>query len=395
MRTSTTTKLARALFLVLLAFVVAACTSPKSDERVENEEVEHDKTPDRVTLGTEALEALQLTYATAEERELIPSLEIPAELVAVPDRHAKIGPLVAGRIVSVFVNIGDNVEIGAPLAAIDSPEVGRARAEYIAARARVDVATQTYDRERSLLKGRATSEREVQEAEAERKTAEANLQATRTLLATLGVNEGAPAQLSESARVVLTSPIAGVVVSRTALVGQSVEASETLIEVVDLDVIWLLGDVYERDMRLISAGQKVNAEVRAFPGEMFSGNVDHVAGTLDERTRSVKVRVVLQNAEHRLRPGMFATTRIQGTHEHEPRRMLAIPWSAVQVVDDHRAVFVRKSDGEFELRSVHTGERAGDDVEILNGLSAGDEVVATGSFLLKGQLLRSTLGEDE
>ena len=111
--------------------------------------------------------------------------------------------------------------------------------------------------------------------------------------------------------------------------------------------------------------------------------------------RSVSVRVVLPNVDQRLRPGMFATARIRDTHAHEPRQLLAIPWAAVQEVDGHPAVFVRVEDGVFELRSVHTGERAGSDVEILNGIGAGETVVAEGSFLLKSQLLRSTLGEDE
>jgi RND family efflux transporter MFP subunit len=143
----------------------------------------------------------------------------------------------------------------------------------------------------------------------------------------------------------------------------------------------------------VSPGQPVQVEVRAFPNDVVTGTIAQVAGTLDEQTRTVAVRIVLPNPGHRLRPGMFATARIQGTHDHEERRLLAIPWTAVQDIDDHRAVFVRVDEGVFELRRIHTGERAGDDVEVLNGLDAGEQVVTEGSFLLKGQLLRSTLGE--
>jgi multidrug efflux pump subunit AcrA (membrane-fusion protein) len=120
-----------------------------------------------------------------------------------------------------------------------------------------------------------------------------------------------------------------------------------------------------------------------------------IPGTLDETTRSVKVHVRLANPDHQLRPGMFATARIEGVHDHPSQRMLAIPASAVQVIDDHGAVFVRVKEGVFELRRIHTGERVGELIEVINGLEPGDEVVATGSFLLKGQLLRATLGEDE
>ena len=148
-------------------------------------------------------------------------------------------------------------------------------------------------------------------------------------------------------------------------------------------------------MRFVDEGQPVQVEVRAFPGEVFAGTVDRIQGVLDENTRSVGVRVVLPNPSHRLRPGMFATARIQGTHAHEPRSLVAIPWAAVQEVDGHQVVFVRVEEGVFDLRAVHTAERAGGFVEILTGLEPGEEVVADGSFLLKGQLLRSTLAEEE
>ena len=189
--------------------------------------------------------------------------------------------------------------------------------------------------------------------------------------------------------------MSGTVVMRSVHVGQWARPSETLVEVVDLDELWLQASVYEREMRFVDVDQPVQVEVRAFPGEVFRGTVAQVAGTLDERTRSIGVRVVLPNPEHRLRPGMFATARIQGNPAHEPRRLLVIPRAALQEVLGHRSVFVKVGNGTFELRRVSTGEREGELVEILDGLSPGDEVVADGSFLLKGQLLRSTLAEEE
>ena len=349
---------------------------------------------DRVELSPEALDVLRLSYAVVDEQELSPSIEVPAEVVAVPDRRATVGPRVAGRVAEVRVNVGDQVRRGTVLAVIESEAVGRGWADLIAARARESVARRGLDRQRQLLTDRITSQRAVEEAEGVLLVAEADLQAAVTRLATFGVQaSGDPPE--NPARVTLTSPLAGTVVARWANVGQWSEPSETIVEVVDLRELWLEASVYERDMRLVRVGQAVQVEVRAFPDEVFTGTVSQVAGTLDALTRTVSVRVVLQNPEDQLRPGMFATARIQETHAHEARRLLAIPWAAVQEVDDHRAVFVRVGEGVFELRSIHTGERAGDLVEILNGLSSGDEVVTEGSFLLKGQLLKATLGDDE
>jgi cobalt-zinc-cadmium efflux system membrane fusion protein len=356
---------------------------------------ERETLSDRVQLAPEALAHLALEYFVAEELELQPSLKVSAELLPVPDRHAEVGTLVSGRIGKVHVNVGDSVELGTPLLDVDSPGVGRARAELIKARAELEVARAAQKRERRLLTERATSKREVEIAEGALKTTRARYSAAQALLATLGAGDEPQTTPENAARVVIKSPVSGTVVSRDAHVGRAVEPGGTLIEIVDLDELWLLADVYERDLRLVAEGQTVTVSVQAYPDAGFSGTVDHISGTIDRRTRAAKVRVVLPNTDRRLRPGMFATAHIEGTHGHAPQRTLAVPASAIQTIDDHRAVFVRVGDGLFELRRVHTGERAGELVEVLNGIAPGEQVVADGSFLLKGQLLRSTLAEEE
>ena len=376
--------------LALALFTLTGCQTEDPEHDSEEHGGETLELSDRVELTPEALLSLRLEYATAEERELSPSLAVPAELMPVPDRRASVGPRVAGRVLQVLVNVGDRVAAGAPLLVLESVEVGQARADLVAAAARRDVAKRAYERATKLLADRVTSERAVEEALGALQVAEADVEASRTRLKAFGAAAGEADD--EPSSVTLRSPLRGTVVSRVASAGQWIEPSEIVMEIVDLNRLWLLASVHEREMRSISQGQDVDVEVRAFPGEVFTGSVESVAPTLDERTRSVSVRVVLPNAEYRLRPGMFATARIRDTHLHEPRELLAIPWAAVQELDGHQAVFVSLGDGVFEVRPIHTGERAGPDVEILNGVAAGETVVAEGSFLLKGQLLRSTLG---
>ena len=349
---------------------------------------------DRVELTPAALASLRLSYAQAEIMELAPSLEVPAELVPVPDRRASVGSRVSGRVLKVLVNTGDRVAAHQPLIHIESADVGRAWADIISARARESVARQARDRQQRLVGTGVTSVRSFEEAEGDFLIAEAEVRAALTRLATYGITApGDPP--SDPARITLRSPIQGTVAMRSAHVGDWVDPTDVLIEVIDLDELWLEASVYEREMRLVGVGQPVQVEVRALPGTVFIGEVARVEGVLDEDTRSVGVRIVLPNPEHLLRPGMFATASIRGTHAPEPSTLLAVPWAAVQEIDDHNAVFVRVAEGAFELRSVHTGDREGDFVEVLSGLKVGDEVVTDGSFLLKGQLLRSTLAEEE
>jgi membrane fusion protein, heavy metal efflux system len=391
---SITRRLFSLLCLGLVALLFFGCGGA-TEEGEEEAEAERESISDRVQLTPEALSHLSLEYVVAKEVALEPTLKVSAELMPVPDRHAEVGTLVSGRIAQVHVNVGDSVDAGTPLLDVDSPEVGRARAEFIRASAELEVARAAAAREEQLLEQRATSKREVEIAQGALKTARARFSAAQALLVTLGASGRPETAPEKAARVVLTSPVTGTVVARDAHVGRAVEPGGTLIEIVDLSELWLLADVYERDLRLVAEGQDVQVNVQAYPDTSFSGIVDLIAGTIDERTRAAKVRVVLPNSDGHLRPGMFATARISGTHDHEPQRALAIPASAVQTIDDHRAVFVRLGDGLFELRRVHTGERAGNQVEVLNGIAPGDEVVADGSFLLKGQLLRSTLAEEE
>lgn len=383
-----------AFLLMSLSLSCSRGTEPEASVAVREREGLELQPADRITLSEGALERLELEYATAEERALIPSLEVPAELIPAPDLRATIGPRVAGRVVRVHVVVSDEVRLGDPLVVLESNAVGRARAELIAAKVRVDVARRAAERARGLLEDRVTSQRAVEEAEGALQIAVADLRTVETRLATFGASPDEPSP-DAPARVVLKSPIAGTVVARSAHIGQWVEPSDTLVEVVDLDELWLVAAVYERELRFVERGQPVQVEVRAYPGEVFTGTITQVGDTLEPDTRSIPIRVVLANPDRRLKPGMFATASIQGTHAHDEQRLLAIPWSAVQEIDGHHGVFVRLDDGAFLLRRIHTGERAGDYVEILNGLTAGDEVVTEGSFLLKGELLKATLGEEE
>ena len=372
---------------VLLTALGACGPGGSSDEGMEEGE-------ERVVMSAEAMEDLRLTFATAEIRELVPSLEVPAEIVANADRLAIVGSRVSGRIVSVLHNVGDMVPTGAPLVVLESVDVGAAVADFKSANAQAEAARSAAARAARLFEDQIVSQRRVEETRAAEQTSVAAAEAAATRLRTFGIELPLP-EGAELGRVTLDSPIAGTIVARTASVGQWVEPSDELVEVMDVEELWLLASVYERDIRHVEEGQPVLVDVRAYPGEVFSGTVELVEATLDESSRSAGIRVVLPNADRRLKPGMFATARITGTHAHAPVLLLAIPTSAVQEVDGHTSVFVRDDQGGFTLQRVHLGEEAGDLVEVLNGLNEGDEVVVNGSFVLKGQLLRSTLGEDE
>lgn len=351
-----------------------------------------------VRLSEEALEAAHLEVARVVRGRLSRDIALVGELVVPPDRMAMVGPRTAARVSRVNVNVGDRVERGAALASVDSSEYGRARGAYITAAARVEQAQATYQRQELLRQDRISSAADFEAARANLAATRADLEAARGALVALGL--GAPgATDSAGSTVTLRSPIAGIVVARQAIVGQNVDAAATLFTVADLGELWAVLTAYERDLGRVAVGQEVSITLGALPGRDLRGRVTHVGELLDDRTRSARVRVVVSNEDHTLRPGMFCRARLLGDEATQPaeddRPALTIPAAALQRVAGEEVVFVRGADRTFAVRRVRVGARTAATVEIQSGLREGEEVVADGSLTLKAELERSSFADED
>ena len=221
------------------------------------------------------------------------------------------------------------------------------------------------------------------------------LQAAENRLHALGVGEaGLPDKVAHfTSTFAVASPIGGVVVERPVTLGEMVNPDKSMYLVMDLSEVWLLVDVFERDLAQVALGQKVKVAVTAYKEEQFTGTVGYVGAIVDSRSRAVKVRIALTNSAGRLKPGMFARVSLADTkgdeHEH-----LFVPVEAVQRTENGTIVFVPGDEpGEFVARPVKTGHEAGASVAIESGLNAGEQVVVSGSFILKSELGKESLGE--
>jgi RND family efflux transporter MFP subunit len=166
-----------------------------------------------------------------------------------------------------------------------------------------------------------------------------------------------------------------------------VERATDAFEVANLSRLWVLLDLYEKDLRSVAVGQAVELRSDGAPGEVFEARVAYVNPLIDERTRTAGVRIELEHYDGRLRPGQFVTARLVGDGRHTANDVLAVPRKAVQTVDGKTMVFRKIATG-FEPVSVELGASSGDLVEIRSGVSGGDEIVVEGGFLLKSELLR-------
>jgi cobalt-zinc-cadmium efflux system membrane fusion protein len=165
-----------------------------------------------------------------------------------------------------------------------------------------------------------------------------------------------------------------------------------LFTVADLGEVWLWIDVYERQLRHVRPGDRVEARFDAWPGETFTGELAYLADELDPASRTVRARADLANPERRLKPGMFARVLLSADAEADAPPVLAVPRRAVQRQGEAAVVFVKTGELRFERRPVELGLSTDEWVEIVAGLTAGEEVVTEGAFLLKSQASADQLG---
>lgn len=407
MRTST-----QLLISVLVALPLWAACGKKGGEKAheepghaghaEGKEGEaHDEGHDDdgvVHLTKEQVATIKLASEVVATRAVSSEIQATAEIVPPDDGVARIGSKLGGRITRLPVAVGATVKAGQLIAIVDSSELGAAKADYLMAVAQARLTRETAEREKILFDKKISSERDYRVAEAEATKARAAKEATEARLHTLGFSDAQllafTAEQHASSSIMVTTPIAGVVVERPVSLGQVIQPQDTVGVVMDLRSVWMQVDAYERDLAQLSVGQKVSAYVPAWPEREFKGELQSIGAVVDRRSRTIKVRVVMPNADGALKPGMFAKVALAGS-KGEARQGLFAPSAAVQRDGEQAIVFVPLGDTEFQVREVETGVRSGDWIQITGGLTAGERVVTTGAFQLKSEARKSSFGGHE
>jgi cobalt-zinc-cadmium efflux system membrane fusion protein len=306
------------------------------------------------------------------------------------DHLAIVGPLVEGRVTRLAVGVGGRVRRGQIMAEIESADVGEARGAFISAKARLAAAQANLRRERELAEKRISSAREREVAEAQSASEGAAMRAAQERLRAIGFTDGDIEAIEDQAvggRVAIRAPIDGTVIERLVTLGQAVERAADAFKVADLSRVWILLDLYEKDLSRVRVGQDVVARTEAYPGEVFHGRVAYLAPVIDEATRTAKVRVEIKNEGGKLRIGQLVNAKLVGNSELMTAPVLTVPRSAIQRVDGKALVFVKALHG-YERRAVETGISGGELVEVRSGLREGEEIATDGAFLLKSEMLR-------
>lgn len=325
-----------------------------------------------------------LKTARAEERKSGGGgVVTTAKLTYDATRLAHINARSPGVVRKLHVDIGAKVKKGAPLAVIESAEVGADRAKLTAARARTEIAQKNFDREESMQKEGISSARSLLEAKRELEAAKAEHAAIASALSIVGAGGGSGGSYA------LTAPFGGVVTRRTATIGKLVGVEELLFEIVDTSAMWAELDVPETELSVVAPEQPVVLTFESLNGKELRGTIQYISPEVDQHTRTAAARVSLDNPDGSLRANMFGQARILagGT-----RSAVWVPVTAVQRAKSIQMVFVRLAEDAFETRHVELGVREGDRIELLRGVRPGEEVVTQGSFLLKTETLKESIG---
>jgi Cu(I)/Ag(I) efflux system membrane fusion protein len=319
-----------------------------------------------VSLPPELIDRTGVTFAVASRRELTRRVVALGRVEYDETRLADVSPKLEGWAERLVVDFtGAPVEEGETLFEWYSPVVVAAQEELLLAASLVEAAEPGTDRHASAVRLLDSARRRLSYWDIPIDVVE-HIEHMRHVMRT----------------VPLRSPATGIVVEKAVVDGGRFMPGETVYRIADLSRIWVEADVFERDLSLVGLGQHAMITLEAYPGEMFHGEVTYVYPTLDPETRTGTVRVELDNPGLRLRPGMFASLDFPVPTAGP---VLLVPRGAVLATGERTLVFVQSADGTLTPREVVTGLAAGQDVEILSGLSAGERVVSSASFLIDAE----------
>ncbi|NIN71786.1 MAG: efflux RND transporter periplasmic adaptor subunit [Gemmatimonadetes bacterium] len=320
--------------------------------------------------------ALGIVYTIVEAGPLARTIRTVGRIEAAEPRVADITPKIEGFVEQLFVSTtGEAVRRGQQLLTLYSPALVAAQEELLTAK-------------------RLAAQVDTSAGEAWQ-NAQATLEAARRRLAYWDITDEQITRVERTGQVTktltLVSPVSGIVLTKNVLEGQRVMPGERLYRIADLSTIWVEGDVFEQDLQFVREGQQAHIEVAAYPGVHMMGRVSFVYPTVDERSRTNRVRLTVPNPEQRLKPGMFATMYLDAEIGED---VISVPLDAVVATGERNLIFHRHEDGSLHPHDVVLGARAGDRVQVLAGLEEGEVIVASANFLIDAESRLAGTGGD-
>jgi cobalt-zinc-cadmium efflux system membrane fusion protein len=353
----------RRLFIVAVPFSLLLLTGCKHEE------------PTTAPSNAQAQSVIQTI--TVHPQQVANQLSLAARVMPKPTSIVHIYPLISGRVLALKVLPGQELKKGQQIGTLQSSNAAQARSDFEKAKiesARADLQLQ---RAKELLQHEVMAQRDYDDLKALDDSDHAELERARQALHMLGFKENDTSDV-----VPIVSPISGVVLDVNTGPGElqrSLDNANAIATIADINPIWVVGDLYPRDVALVKTGQPVDITVAGYPDEVFHGVISNISDAVDPTSLTLKVRVVLENPQHKLKPQMYATIAVT----NQRGMAIVVPSTAVIQNGKDTFVFVETSPGKYARRNVTLGATHDKTDEITQGLEDGDKVVSSGAELLR------------
>ena len=322
---------------------------------------------------------------TVHPQPVTSQLVLPARIQANPTDMVHIYPLISGRVLSLSILPGQIVSKGQKLGTLQSSDAAQARADFEKARIEAARADLQLNRAKELLQHEVLAQRDYDDLKALDEQDHSELERARQALHLLGFNEDDTSDV-----VPIIAPISGVVLDVGTGPGElqrSLDNATAIATIANIDSVWVVGDLYPRDQGSIRVGERADITVNGYPGLTLHGPIDNISDSVDPVSLTLKVRVVLPNPGHRLKPQMYAGMAVAGRQHN----VIVVPATAVIQNGHETFVYVEtapangNTPAKHVRRAVTLGETHADTDEITQGLNDGDKVVSTGAELLRAE----------
>lgn len=378
-------KLVFLFFAVISTFLFTGCgNKDTSKETKPVKPAEEERDVNNITARPELAQRLKIGLPTW--LDLADRIQVPSRVQVDEERTAQIGSYVTGRIINMFVVLGDYVKPGQALARITSPDLTQSQLAYLRAASRVTVTQKASDRARHLLAADAIPVAEVERRQSELEIAKAEFGAAKDQLILFGMTDSELKQINKTGKILpwldIKANREGYIIERNVMVGKVVQPADPLFQVADLSHVWVVGDVPEQIARDVQLGQHVEIIVPALAGmPPLDGVIIFVSDTVNRLTRTVMTRVLVKNPERKLKPDMLANMHITDPQH----KSLVVPESAIVRELNKDYIFIVVGDNRFQRVPVDLGDEVDGFRPVLKGLTADQKIVLEGAFHLDSE----------
>jgi len=343
----------------------------------------------RVSMPDAILKNTGIEIITAGQATIKPTLTLPGEIIFNHHTLVQVVPRMPGVVTSVTRHVGQQVRKSEVLAVIESPMLAELRSQYLIAQKRFHLAQKTFKREKQLWEEKITAKQDYLAAQEMLGEADTIFNLTAVKLRALGVDPQSNHSGKNLAHFEILAPISGLIISKEIAQGRTLKQDQEIFTIADVSTVWTALTAYPKDLNIVKVGQKAVVEATAF-NVVGKGEITYISTLIGEQTRTATVRVELDNKDKKWRPGMFVNAKLVTEETQVP---VAVSIDAIQTIRNWSVVFGRYGE-YFEIRPLELGRNDGKMVEVLKGLSAGEQYAAGNSFAIKAELGKDSASHD-